>query len=454
MRLRSPWQPHLAEIKAPPWERLASALADDILEGKIEAGARLPPHRDIAYILGIGLGTVTRAFAVLALRGLVRSDKGRGTFVCPIAVRASPVIDLSINPPPSVLGEDLVARTLAAISRRSGMFSNSQPTVGGEEHRRQMARWLAGLGMETKADALLLCNGAQHAIWVAFLAASKPGGTILTETMTYSGAIRLARHAGYRLMAVEMDGEGILPNALEQALLAKADWAEPPILYVTPTMHNPTTATMSLSRRQEIVRVCRQWDVTIVEDDVYSFSASEDLSPIAMLAPERTFYASSMSKTLHPGLRMGVLVPPRRMFDRALIALGATSSMVSPLSCAVMERWLVDGSAGFVRGAIRSEAQRRRELAQSILGGAIRSTERDGFHIFLPMSRPEAERLDAAARSLGIAITSPHTVTVDPDMPHSGVRLCLGSPSLPDLTTALTGIANLLRDPNNRGLAA
>src|SRR5437868_1308673 len=103
MRLASPWTPHLMPIAAPPSERLVAALAHDILEGKLESGDRLPPHRDLADTLAIGVGTVTKAFAMLERRGLVRSVKGRGTFVALVQTRKGVQIDLSRNAPPAVM---------------------------------------------------------------------------------------------------------------------------------------------------------------------------------------------------------------------------------------------------------------------------------------------------------------------------------------------------------------
>ncbi|MDT8871263.1 aminotransferase class I/II-fold pyridoxal phosphate-dependent enzyme [Komagataeibacter rhaeticus] len=81
------------------------------------------------------------------------------------------------------------------------------------------------------------------------------------------------------------------------------------MLYVTPTMHNPTTATMDLARRQDVVRLCRAHDALIIEDDVYHCVADDTLPALVTLAPERTFHVSSLSKTLSPGLRIGTLAP-------------------------------------------------------------------------------------------------------------------------------------------------
>jgi DNA-binding transcriptional MocR family regulator len=81
-------------------------------------------------------------------------------------------------------------------------------------------------------------------------------------------------------------------------------------VYVTPTTHNPTGASMGRLRRAQIAAVCARHDVAIVEDDVYSIFRPHDVTPIARIAPERTFYVNGFSKSLSPGLRLGMLVAP------------------------------------------------------------------------------------------------------------------------------------------------
>src|SRR5579859_669995 len=452
MLLQSPWRPHLADHPGSPSERLISALADDILEGRLEAGARLPSHRDLAWSLKIGVGTVTKAYAVLERRGLTRSVKGRGTFVALVQAHKPAGIDLSFNQPPAMLSDRLLRRTLASIAKTvdPGLFTHYPPPLGHDEHRRLMAHWLKDLGMPADPERVVLTSGAQQALAVAFSAALKPGGTIFCEALTYPGVITLARFSGYRLVGVAMDGEGMIPAALDEALAAGPKGIRSALLYILPTMQNPTTATMGRSRRQEIAEICRRHAITVVEDDVYSLDPLPDCPPIATLAPERTFYVNSLSKTVSPGLRIGSLVVPPGMMERSVAALRATLLAVSPLSCAVMERWMVEGTADTLRAAIRMEAERRTSLARSILGSAMRRSEVPGFHVFLPMMRPEADRVATAAAAAGVAVTLPRAIAADRDSQVSGLRLCLGGPSLPDLRSGLTRIASLIAEPQLR----
>lgn len=447
MRQTSPWLPRLAEIGASPSDRLVTALAEDILEGHLDTGARLPAHRDLADTLGIGVGTVTKAYGILERRGLVRSVRGSGMFVASAQTRRGPLIDLSRNAPPAAMSERLLARTLIAIAGRvdACLFNNYPPLGGHDEHRRLLARWFARLGMEVDSRRLFLTGGAHHAVSLALSVACGPGGTLFTETQTYPGAIALARHQRTRVVGVEIDSQGVVPDALDRVLAARG--SGPAALYVTPTMHNPTTATMGRARREAIVAVCREHNIFIIEDDVYTSAAHACFPPLAMLAPERTFYANSMSKTLNPTLRIGGLVVPETMCLQVGAALQATAIMVSPLSCAVMEQWLIDGTAETVSRAIQEESDRRVKLARDLLGDLMQEPGQRGYHVWLPMpTLDHAQRLEQAASALGVLVTPPASTAACADSSQSGIRLCLGGPALADLSTALSSIARLRFD--------
>lgn len=444
MRLRSPWNPRLADAtSSSPCDRLATALSEDILDGSLETGDRLPAHRDLADQLGIGIGTVTKAYGMLERRGLVRSVKGRGTFVAISHARRGPLIDLSRNAPPAAMTERVLARTLSAVAKRAdaGHFNHYPPFGGHDEHRRMMAQWFAKVGLAADPSVLMLTSGAHHAVAVAVSVACGHNGTLFTESETYPGAIALARFQGVPLRGVAIDDEGLIPDALDRALAnCKTERAA---VYVTPTMQNPTAATMSLARRQDIVSVCRARSATIIEDDVYALRADESLPPLAMLAPERTFYANSMSKTVNPSMRIGGLVVPRSSIDAALNTLQATAVMVSPLTCALMEQWILDGTADALSLSIQTEAERRTIIAEAILGGLMKKRERRGYHVWLPMTKQKAAHIELAARSIGVLLTPPSSTAATDDN-DGGLRLCLGAPSLPDLTCALESMAKLL----------
>lgn len=442
MRLRSPWVARLLDTPGSPAERLVGALSEDILEHRLEAGDRLPAHRDLAHRLGIGLGTVTKAYGALERRGLVRSVNGRGTFVALVESRHGPVIDLSRNAPPASMSERVLARTLTAMAKRldAGLFNGYPPVGGHEEHRRLLATWFAGFGMEADPRRLVLTSGAHHAVTIA-MAVLCAGGTLFTEAQTYPGVIALARHMNTEIVGLRMDEEGILPDALDRALTDRG--SKSAALYVTPTMQNPTTATMSNDRRAAVVAVCRKHALPIIEDDVYTLAIDEGSVPLAMMAPELTFYANSLSKTLNPSLRIGGLVAPDAWFDAVCSSLQVTSVMVSPLSAAVMEQWLLDGTAQELIQSIHRESVRRHQIAERILGSCIQKATRPGYHLWLPMSADKAAAVEAAANAKRVLVTPPASTAANTDE-AAGIRLCFGAPPIAELEEALELVAELV----------
>lgn len=452
MLLQSPWAPRLADIDASVAERLVLALADDIIEGRLRGGERLPAHRDLAWKLGIGLGTVTKAYAALERRGLVRSVKGRGTFVAIHQAHEDRQIDLSSNAPPAMLTAHLLARTLTGVARKidADHLNFYAPPAGHLEHRRLLARWLETLGVIVDPSQLALTSNARQAISLAFDLACGPQGVILTERITYPGAIALARRKGYRMRGVEIDAEGMVPEALADALDGMASIASRAV-YITPTLHNPTTVTMGAARRQAIVDICRRVGAWIIEDGVYALAPSL-APPLATLAPEIVFHINGLSKSLGPGLRIGVLTLPARMKEAAEEALQEVPMAPSPLSCAVVEEWLSGSVIASIQQDLRHEARRRSNLAVSLLAAAELVSHPDAYHVWLPMGRDVADRVATAAAAVGIRVTSPESVMVDRNDQAAGIRLCLGGPSFEDLTEALTLLARLLR--NNLDSAA
>ena len=166
----------LADNDRPIYQRLADAIGERIARGELVAGARLPPHREIARSLGINVTTVTRAFSALQQRGLVEARPGRGTL---IAVRepeegsfkSAPsdeagLIDLSVNRPATSAYRDALATLLPRLAkdRRFGNLQDYHPPEGPLWARAAVADWLNGVAGDGDAGRVVLTDGAQHGL--------------------------------------------------------------------------------------------------------------------------------------------------------------------------------------------------------------------------------------------------------------------------------------------------
>lgn len=424
------WTPVLREDGGTVSGRLLAALRRDIEEGRLPPGTRLPPHRDLAHRLGIGIGTVTSVYGEAARQGLLTATVGRGSFVAeaPAAQRAddSP-IDLARNLPPLASTQRRFAATLARLAKRTDLNSylDYAPPAGLDAHRRIAANWLRRIGgpEDVRHDRLIVTSGGQQAMMLAIDSLCQPGDTIMTEAATYFGVRSIAQAGGYRMRGLAMDEQGLLPDALEQAAAGGAR-----VLYTLPTLQNPTGRIMGAARRADIAAIARKYQLWIVEDDLYSaFAIGNAPPPLAAYAPERCFYINAASKALAPGLRTGfLLVPDEDAMDRVLRLIRARVYSPPALGPMIACQWIEDGSADEIVAENHVEMIARNRIAVERLG-AVMSAPGDPRcpHVWLPMPELEAERMVARAMRAGIELTPPSAPLIDPAS-ISGVRLCLG----------------------------
>jgi len=446
------WQPRLERRPGPRYLAIADALRDDVEAGRLAPGARLPPQRTLAYSLGVTLGTVSRAYLEAARRGLVRGEVGRGTF---IAARLAEdgfgqqqvepgVIDLSLNRP--LLGGTAaeLARTLAELARENDLaqYLAYQSELGLLAQREAASTWLERSGVEAGAERIAITCGAQHGLEVALAACAQPGDTLLVEGLTFPGIKPLAARLGVTLKAVASDRGGLLPDALAAACREVG----PKALFTMPTLHNPTTATLSADRRSAIAGIARRHDLTIIEDDIYGFLVEAAPAPLAALAPERVIYVTSLSKCMAAGLRVGYVACPAALVARLAAAVRSSVWMAPPLMGEIAARWIRDGTAVRLSRARTDEARRRQALAAGFLAGHAVETHPASFHLWLQLPEPwRWSDFVAAAEARGVRVTPPDLfITGRGGAPHA-VRLCLTAvESEARLKGALECLASLL----------
>lgn len=443
------WTPNTARRAGARYIAIADALAADIQEGRLKAGDRLPTHRDLASRLSVTVGTITRAYGEAQRRGLISGEVGRGSFVRPPAGQGSDrsgsptdLVDLSANYLDGGNQSGMLSDTLRdlSVAQDLGALIGYQPTAGRPAHRAAGARWIARRGLDARPEQILICSGAQHAMTIVFTTLMQPGDLLLTEALTYAGMKTLATLLHLRIQGVAMDAEGVRPDALDTACRQ----GQPRALYCMPTVQNPTTAVMGSTRRREIVEIARAYDLAIVEDDTYGFVASD--VPIAAIAPERTYYILSTSKSLAPALRIGYLLAPHAMVDRLAAAICTTVWMASPVAAEITTRWIVGGSADALVKWKCQEAAARLDLARKALQPYDFQAHACGQHLWLHLPPPwRSEDFAAEARRRGILVTPAEIFATDVGVPFAAVRVCLGTPATRvELGLGLTKVAELL----------
>jgi 2-aminoadipate transaminase len=193
------------------------------------------------------------------------------------------------------------------------------PTEGHRPLKEYLAEAMSKYGIQVEIENIILVHGSQQGLDLIGKLFIDTDACILTSRPTYLGALQAwnAYEADY--CTVPMDDDGMLVDEIP-ALLGRG--IKPRLLYVLPNFHNPAGTTLSLERRIRLAEVAREHDLVIVEDDPYGELRfeGEDITPLWRLAPERTLYLSTFSKTLAPGIRLAWVVAPKPIIGRLVQA--------------------------------------------------------------------------------------------------------------------------------------
>ncbi|MBE7196974.1 MAG: PLP-dependent aminotransferase family protein [Parafilimonas terrae] len=454
-----PWEAAVGAISGPRYRAIVQAVEIAIEAGRLRPGDRLPPQRELARRLGVNLGTVGQAYATMQESGLVSGEVGRGTFITAPERADGPrslwdhtapatFVDLSHNFPdraplhPAVA--DIVREAAAAMDL--GPLLARQIDAGLPVHRQAASAWLGRFGLHRSADDMMITCGGQHGLALAMAALTQPGDSVLTEELTFYGLRSAAGVMGRTLLGVRMDRHGLMPEYLDLACRRTGT----KVLFCTPTLHNPTTATMPAERRREILAVARTHDLMIVEDDVWGFMPEVPELPFAALDPERAVYVTSLSKIVGPGLRIGMICMPRHAAHALGVALRATTLMASPMTAEWAARLVASPIMNGVIGSMRREIAARQSIVAACLPERSLITRPDSFNVWMKLTNGwSSEAFTRAAEAAGVGVTPCSMFEVGIRNRSDAVRICLnGAPDQAALTWALHRLSATLTRPS------
>ncbi|TDR78341.1 PLP-dependent aminotransferase family protein [Paludibacterium purpuratum] len=366
------WMPTLRPGQGPWFQQIAEAMIHDVRAGILRPGDVLPPQRLLADLLGVHLSTVTRAYGLVERHGLIAGQRRCGTVVLDRVHAArlfapepqEDLIDLSTNVPAQNPRDRALDVLLGSMLQEQGVetWMRYRSSAQWQAALADGADWLTLCGLAPDRFSVLLCAGAQHALDQA-LALSHAGRDVAVECYTYPGVKALATLRGLQLHSLQMDGEGVLPASLTAVAQRGVR-----VAVVSPNLQNPTGACMGLARRQALAEVAARHDLLLIEEDVYGLLAAERLPPLAALLPARTLYVTSLSKTVAPGLRFGLLAVPPALAPPPDDAIHHTGWHMSPLMLALGCRMIRSGEAQRRLAWQRKEMLARNRLLDRALG--------------------------------------------------------------------------------------
>ena len=443
------WAPTLTANDKSKYEAIADAIAADISNGSLTPGQKLPTQRSLARKLDVTVGTIGRAYALAEKRGLISLEVGRGSFVRSFVSRTNElassggVIDLGLNLPPTTQNAHLFGRTLAQISNSqdiSSVFGNA-PVESFASHRVAAAKWLADR-CQSNPENTLICSGTQNALISTLASLTKPGDSVLVEQLTFPGMIAAAKFLHLKLIPLEMDNKGVLPDSLDR------EGKKARVLYCVPTNQNPTATTMSLTRRKQVAKLLGMHNIFLIEDDVYGKLIDGGPPSVASLAPERTILIASLAKTISIGLRLAYVCVPESIRQKVLGSMRATNFFPSPLLCDVATRLIVEGLADQLLDEFRNTARDRMQIAKKILPKKSIFGSPQGNHVWLHLPAAwSPATIAAAARENKINIYPANLFVPDKAPAPNAIRIALGAArNESELRIGLNLIARLLDD--------
>jgi DNA-binding transcriptional MocR family regulator len=443
------WVPEL-DPSRPVYRAIAQALAQDIANGRLAPGDRLPPQRDLARALSLNLSSVTKAYRLAFELGLVNGETGRGTFVRAgdpsripwpsgensISIDFASNFPMPLDPSEEVvrLCQDMahyeVGRRLFDYAPRGAVSDDISPA----------ALWLEGLGVPARPDGILLTSGAINGVFACLLGLTKAGETVLCEELTSPGLISCARMMGLRLVGVPMDRHGMKIDAFER--IAAETGARVAVL--NPTLHNPTLTDLSPERRERLAAFALRSGLMIVEDEVYAPLLGTPPRPLTALAPAAVCYVTSFSKAVLPGLRIGYIAAPPLIAERLRNAIRVSTWMPSPMLASLASRWVRDGTATRLIARRRAAGRERIEVARRVFAGHALASRDDALHVWLTLPEPwRADEFAGYAKERGLTVMPSQDLTATAAGGIQALRLSLGAE--PDPLRLEKGLSRLDR---------
>ncbi|PUB17102.1 MocR-like pyridoxine biosynthesis transcription factor PdxR [Yoonia sediminilitoris] len=338
--------------KRPLQTQIREAVIASILSKQALPGAAMPSSRKLAEHLGVARMTVTLAYEELVDQGFLISKSRSGYWVADSgAVPRLPTQTGMTSVENSTLWQNVLSENLSARQKiikprdwksmpysfvfgemdsaifrhsawrecvRQAMGTRDFDLMAGNEATDDpmlveyiLSRMLPRRGITANRKQVLITVGAQNAIWLAIELLTRVPLKAVCENPCYPDTPQALRWCGADVATVNVDDHGLPPDAIPDGTQA---------VFVTPSHHAPTGATMPRARREKLLEQAQTRDFVIVEDD-YEFEMSfiEPPSPAlkAIDKDQRVLYAGSFSKALFPGLRLGYLVGPEPVIAEA-----------------------------------------------------------------------------------------------------------------------------------------
>jgi DNA-binding transcriptional MocR family regulator len=309
--------------------------------------------------------------------------------------RGAPSLDI-------IAVDDLRASAQSAFDRDpAGTFAYG--TSAGYPH---LLEWIAAKH-DVPPDHVIATNGSMQADAFLFQQLVEPGDVVVVEAPTYDRTLLALRQLGAEILAIPLEADGIDVDALEVAL---NEGANPKLAHIIPNFQNPAGCTLSLEKRQKLLALAGEHGFTIFEDDPYvelRFEGESLPTMLSMDTADTVVYASSFSKTVCPGIRVGYLVGPSDLI--ASIRKVATNTYISPnmVAQSIVAEFCHSGAIGRSIETVKEALRERRDATASALERHIPDASfvkpQGGYFLWVDLPEgSDVAALDAASQERGV----------------------------------------------------
>lgn len=297
---------------------------------------------------------------------------------------------------------DVIAEQIADLVRVDGQTALQYGSGQGDPRlRQQITDVMSTVGITGHPDDVVVTVGSQQALDLVTRIFIDPGDAILVEAPSYVGALSTFRSYEASIHHVAMDDDGLVPDALRDALatLSRAG-IRPKFLYTIPSFQNPAGVTQPAARRREILDIALSAGLLVIEDDPYGLLGFSGEPPRALRADaeDGVIYLGSFSKTFAPGLRVGWALAPHAVREKLVLAAEASVLCPPSFNQMVVSRYLEQADW---MGQVKVFRELYRERRDAMLGALAEQFPRDthwthpqgGFYVWLTLP----EGLDSQA---------------------------------------------------------
>jgi GntR family transcriptional regulator of abcA and norABC len=477
------WMPNNKD-SLPLYRQIVAYIKNKITLGEWPIHSKLPPQRKLAAIFQVNRSTLTCALDELIADGLLESKTGSGTWVAnntwsvlasPSPVNWNSYLDKGIYLPnlhtiqeinqaefkpnmirlgtgelsPEFFPQAMMRSILKTLSKQITSLGYEEPK-GLVFLRQQIRLYLRSFGIDTSTSSIMIVSGALQALQLICSSLLPKGSTILLEKPSYLFSLKLFQSMNMQFAGLPLDEEGI---ELAPIVFHKQN-KNVNLLYTIPCFHNPTGILMTEQRRKDLINLCQQEQLPIIEDDVYRelWLDSPPSMPLKALESEGlVLYIGSLSKSLSPGLRIGWIVGPEPVIERLADIKMQNDYGSSSLSQWTAAEWFASGQYQKHLEEVRKSLRTRREIACRILQAhfsdiATWRIPTGGFYIWLTLTHPiSMQKLFKAALIDGLLI---HPGNIYDYLSNRHLRLSYSYASISDMEEGLYRLSVIIKNLN------